>query len=448
MNVERLKAILLFFLVVSSLLLTLALWSYQPDFETVENDEGAIDAQLDGKTLTKKEVIKPVHILFHADDQSVGLADKIEEQNLFARILDWSLYNFSPLVMVDEALGNEHDWLEIVFSTDIPNALIFDLFSVDSDADISSGTFDRIYITLEDNGGDKPILFVDSQVGTAVGAQMQNFNQEIQQLVNHAERADLITYEVFTNRQNSTIYLPNDVSMNVLLFSYLQLETDPFRNLLFINPSIVRSSFTTDGNTNYTDGTREMIKESRHLTFTNPTNESITEEDETSNYQLLDQVQQFINSHNGFTFEEPFSYFMSDLSVTSNTNLVEYTLSHFGVPIYNDADITTIKVNWHNQSVYQYTHPLIHLLEQRGVDQVSYSLPSAESVIEILEGENYQGSAIYDVVLGYQAKQQTGGQGQVYELTPTWYVRGARGWQPLMLIEELPGGDVDAMGSN
>lgn len=449
MSLENLKSILLFFLIISSLLLTVAIWNYQPDFRTTQTEDDLIDAQLNGNTLTKREVISPGQIVFHTGDVPVGLSEKANEQELFQQMMEWSLYNLDFTMIPEDEEIMEGNHLEVVFSTSIPMELAYDLFSVDSEIELPDTSFNRIYIQLDSDGSDQDyqLLFVDSRENQAIQANMQNYSQEMQQIMSLLADNQFNTFQSFVNSNGNRIYLPEEVEMNTLLFSYLQLPIEPFQNLLFNKPTNVRSSFTVNGNIVYTDGTRILEREQLRVSFTNPINEN-SADNVITEYQLLDQVQNYLNTHGAFTFEEPFSYFLSNVSTDTHTNAVEYTLSYRGFPIYDKEEITTISVNWHNQDVYQYNHPFVQILDQRGVDQASYQLPSAEHVIEILEGENYHGSMIHDVTLGYQVEQHTGGQGQVYRLTPTWYVKGVRGWQPLLLPDEQVGGDYDAMGTN
>lgn len=450
MSVENLKSILLFCLIISSLLLSLAMWNYQPDFDTVQSEDRVIDAQLDGKTMTKKDVIEPLQIIFHTgDDVPVGLADHQRAEELYQSMLEWSLYNFELERVQENEWVGKSDQLELIFPTDIPAELIDDLFSVDSEREneLIGRSFNRLIVSLGDSEQGYHVLFVNTNDGVALKASMQNISQESERLMNYLTDAQFITYEVYNNSQGAPIYLPNDTKRNPLLFSYIMLPIDPFRNLLFNNPSNVRSSLTS-GNTVYTDGTREMVRSMLNVAFTNMTNEAILDETPLTEYQLLDQVQHFMNAHNGFTYQEPFRYFLSDIVSNHLESSVEYTLSYNGMPIFRKEEITQIRINWHNQSVYQYSHPLVQLIDQRGIDPTANPIPSAEQVIDILESDLYQGSTVYNVILGYKVEEQTGGSGQVYKLTPTWYVKGVRGWQPLFIPEEDVGGENNAMGSD
>ncbi|MBU5594527.1 hypothetical protein KQI76_05060 [Amphibacillus sp. MSJ-3] len=450
MKGENLKTILLVLLVFSSLLLTMAIWNHQPNFEMTRDEEDLVDPQIEaGQKLARLDVLKPLYIIQHDNsvEKPIGLSDKSSEQELFNSIVDYSLYNFSTFNLDEEWWNGIDDWVEIVFSTELPSETIYDLFSIDQGVSIPSGMYNRIVIIL-DHEGEYQLLFQNDPESKVIGASVQNYGRVAEQLDGYFEQGKTITYEVYESSRGTDIYLPNEINPNVLLFSYTDIPIDPFQNFLFSTPSIVRSARTTDGNTIFIDGTRELTLESDRISFTNQTNEQKVSDYELTYYELFDQVQNFINTHNGFTFEQPFSYFLSHLEITPQTNKVEFTLSYNGVAIFSDQAISQISVAWHNQEVYQYNHPLITLVEQRGIAREAASLPDAETVIEILNSESYHKSAIYDVILGYRVREQVGGQGQVYELIPTWYVKGINGWNPLIIPSETTGGDNSALGTD
>ncbi|WP_440897403.1 YycH family regulatory protein [Amphibacillus sp. Q70] len=451
MKGEQLKSILLILLVISSLLLTLAIWNHQPDFEMSGDEENLVDPHIEeGHRLTRNEVLKPIYIIYHNqnNEKPVSLSDKTEEQDVFTSILDYSLYNFSAFNLNEEWLEDEvEDRAEVVFSTELPSETIYDLFSVDQDISIPELMFNRIEIIF-DQKGDYHLIFRNDHESQVIGASLQDYPREVERLKGFFDSEDFISYEVYESSRGTDMYLPNEIDPNILLFSYTDIPVDPFKNFLFSTPSIVRSARTFDGNTVFIDGTRELTLESDQISFTNQTNEHQVSDQELSYYELFDQVHNFINTHNGFTFEQPFHYFLSHLENTTRINKVEFTLSYQGIPIFSDQNISNISVAWHNQEVYQYNHPLVTLVEQRGVNSESANLPDADTVIEILNSENYQRSAIYDVMVGYRIREQISGQGQVYELIPTWYVKGINGWNPLTIPPEETGGDNSALGTN
>lgn len=446
---EQLKTILLVLLVFSSLFLTLAIWNHQPDFEMSGVEGSLVDPEIaTGHRLMRSDLLKPVYMIYHNqnDQTPIGLASKSAESRLFEQIREYYLYNFISFNANEEWLEESNDRLEIVFSTELPSETIYDLFSVDQSTIIPTGQFSRIDIILHHEV--YHLIFRNDQDNRVIAASLQNYTEEVERIEDSFSTDDYITFEVHESSRGTKMYLPDYLNPSVLLFSYRDLPIDPFKNFLFSTPSIVRSSRTSTGDTIFIDGTRELTHKSNYISFTNQTNQQRISDEDMTHFKLFDQVHEFINTHNGYTFESPFSYFVSRLEMTPQTNQVEFSLSYDGIPIFSDSHLATIAVAWHNETVYQYRHPLITLVEQRGVGREMMNLISASEVITILTGESYRRSAIYDVTVGYRIREQIGGQGQVYELIPTWYVKGINGWNPLVIPPEGVGGYSSAMGPN
>ncbi|WP_117161392.1 YycH family regulatory protein [Paraliobacillus sp. X-1268] len=448
MNLESIKSFILIFLIAASLLLTLATWNYQPNIDEDEGDteDSVIEAQLDGEQLTKKDVVRPSQIIYKLQGQAVGLADKNNENDLYNQILNLSLYDFEVMSNPMNQLENNQNQVEIIFPVELPTDVIVDLFSIDNEVNIPDSTFDRVYITLSSNQEDNQIVFVKTSTGTAISAKFQNSDQTIESLIDYENDNESIRYEVLENANELAIYLPSEISLSIEYFSYKTLDSEPFRNLLFNTPSSVRN-YKNISREIYTDGISEMtVEDGYSINFSNPINDTQVLEESVTQYQLFDQVHQFINKHNGFTSTEPFQFFLSELLTSANTNLVEYNLAYQGYPIYEMGSLATISINWHNQDPSIYSHPIVQLVDRLETGQVPTTFLDTTSVLEILNGNTYSDKTIYDVAVGYQIEKEQGDQ--TYKIIPTWYVEGISGWEELEIPGELLGGDNSAMGTN
>lgn len=447
MNLESVKSFILIFLIFSSLVLTFTTWNYQPNIDEGNSEDSVIEAQLDGKQLTKKDVVRPSQIMYKLEGQAVGLADKNKENELYDQILNLSLYDFNVMSNPMDELERNQDQVEIIFPTELPTAIIVDLFAIDSDRNIPDSTFDRVYMTLSSNQEENQIVFVKTGTGTAVSAKFQSPNQMMELLIDYEKDNESISYETMENANGLPIYLPREIALKIEYFTYKNLDNEPFRNLLFNIPSSVRSFSIIGSGEFYTDGTREMtIEEGYSINFSNPINDVQALEESVTQYQLFDQVHQFINKHNGFTFNEPFQFFLSELLTAANTNLVEYNLAYQGYPIYELGSLSTISVNWHNQDPSVYSHPIIKLVNRLGTGQVPATFVDTDTVLNILSGNTYSDKTVYDVAVGYKIEKEQGDQ--TYKLVPTWYVEGISGWEELKIPGEMLGGKNSAMGTN
>ncbi|WP_182200320.1 YycH family regulatory protein [Paraliobacillus salinarum] len=445
MKLETWTTIVLIFLVVLSLLLTIAIWNYQPSNEELASNEDLIEAQLSGEAQTKRETIQPSQIIYHVAGQPVGLKMKEDELSLYEEMQTWSIFDFSKTEIDYEAINKEQNLTEIIFPTAVPNEIVRDLFMVDDEL-IPEGSFDRLYINLSNSQGDPQLVFINASTGAAIRASVQNYSQIVTYLNNYRDNNVTSNYLVYKNNEDVNIYLPQELSISSYLSSYKEIEVNPFINLLFKTPSSVKSSFLKEGAMIYTDGTRELTRDTNRISFTDPTNATSTNDQEIDDYQLLDQVHNnFINTHLGFTADDPYRFILTDLSTTARTNVVNYNLSFNGRPVYQIDSLTRISVQWHDQKVHKYIHPNIQLLDIRGPGQESNIL-DASAVISILQGDSYTNRSVYDVTIGYKLEQQSGRQ--LYKLTPTWYVKVIGGWEELELPEQRIGGVQDAVESN
>ncbi|CQR45839.1 Two-component system YycF/YycG regulatory protein YycH [Paraliobacillus sp. PM-2] len=445
MKFKSWTTIILTFLVGLSLLLTAAIWNYQPSYDQLTNEEDVIEAQLNGETQSKKQTIQPSQIIYHVEGQPLRLEYKEDEKELYNKMQTWSIFDFSATTMEYHSIDKIQNLVEVIFPTELPNEILKDLFVVDDEI-IPNGSFDRMYIKLSNKQEDTQLLFAKADTGMAIRASIQNYGQIVTYLNNYRDNNTTSNYVIFENSNNENVYLPETVNLSSYLSSYKEIEVDPFINLLFKTPSSVKSSFLKGGAMIYTDGTRELTRDANRISFTDPSNATKIDDKSISVYQLLDQVHNnFMNTHLGFTATEPFRFVLSDLSTTANTNMVNYTLSFKGYPVYQIDSLTKISVQWHDQKIHKYTHPTIQLLDIRGPGQQS-SVLNASNVISILQGENYKNRMIYDVAIGYKLEQQTGKQ--LYKLTPTWYVQGISGWEQLEVPEQWMGGENNAVGSN
>ncbi|GAA5416524.1 two-component system WalR/WalK regulatory protein YycH [Paraliobacillus ryukyuensis] len=451
MSFEKWKTLILSILVSLSLLLTLAIWNYQPNFAPANSDQ-AIEAQLNGQTQTKKQTIFPTQIIYHLNNgDPLGLVDKQEEKSLYEQMQNWSIFDFTTTdIDYEEHLENNQNKLEVIFPTELPNNLLTDLFTVE-DEFIPEGNFNRMLISLEENNSQEEniqILFAKGQTGTAIQANIQNYGEVVTFLQNYEEQHEMVSYEMMKNSEDMNMYLPREVNLSSYLYSYQELEVQRFIDFLFKNPSAVKRFYIDDGSLTYSDGIRELKTTGNRVNFANPVNASSDEGKTLNDYDLLDQVHNdFMNSHLGFTATDPFHYVLTDLSNTPTMNMVRYTLKFQGYPVYENQTLTTISVEWHNQAVYKYTHPQIKLSDSRGPKQSATDLFKTSTVVSALKnGSNYENNLIYDVAIGYKVEEQSGDQ--VFKLTPTWYVKGSNGWSEFRLPEEMAGGDNNAMGTN
>ncbi|MBM7572546.1 YycH family regulatory protein [Aquibacillus albus] len=432
MKLETIKSIILITLIILSLLLTLGIWRYQPDYEYADSSRRVIEANLGGEEETRKSVITPAQIIYHIEGSHLGLIDKSKERQLFEMMQGWALYDFSSSTIdLNENNFNRDDTVEVIFPTEIPTNIIEDLFTINEESYILSSSFNRMYIDLNDEITENQLIFHNTENGFTISANIQNMAEEREELLNYRFENGFEFYVDYENATSDYIYLPEEVEMYKRPFSYQTIPITPLRNVLFTSPSAVRNSEYTDGSRLYTDGSRAMIVYDHHMEYTNPTPSETTPLEAK---QLISQSLDFINAHGGWTTDVNDQYVLYKMN--QRTNTVNFQLTYGGYPVFEEDELSTISVTMQNQSIYQYNRPLIQLKDTFGEGQQE-KLESGAEIVTILERDKqYESKAILDVKLGYKIEKQE--DGQIFVLTPTWYIKDYSGWQELESDQEIP----------
>ncbi|MDC3418491.1 YycH family regulatory protein [Aquibacillus salsiterrae] len=434
MKFETIKSIILVVLIMLSLLLTLGIWRYQPDYEYADSSRRVIEADLGGEEQTKRSVILPSQIIYHQDNNHYGLVNKKKENELYQMLQGWSLYDFSVSSYEngEEKFSPNYDnSIEFVFPTKIPTSMISDLFTMDEERGIPESTFDRISISLDEEQMNNQIIFQNTETGFSIDANIQNIAKVRKNLINYKKQNELQQYLVYENNNLIPIYIPEQVNLYKHLFSYKNILVTPLRNVLFNTPSAVRSSGYTNGSQLYSDGSKAMIVYEHHIEYTNPTP---AEANPMEPRQLISQTLEFINDHGGWTTGTTDRYQLYDLNQESNK--VQFYLTYGGYPIFENSELSMISVTMRNLAVYQYIRPLIQLKDTFGDGQLQ-DIESGSEIIALLKTDRrFESAMILDVSPGYKMEEQQGGQ--IFALTPTWFIKDYNGWKELDTTNELP----------
>ncbi|WP_066195473.1 YycH family regulatory protein [Gracilibacillus timonensis] len=452
LNVEFLKTVLLVFLVALSLLLTLGLWTFQGDYET-SNSDMAADAQMNGTTDDKQNLVWPNQLLLHDGDAPFALQDKTVERDIFNDIASWTIYDFE--IMTEENAferSNYSQVAEIVFPTDIPFSSIRDIFPAVDDTMRFDGKFKRIYIILDENLSNNQIIFDnENDGGVDITASVQNINQVIEYFMNQREENDLTELIEATINNDRTVYIPKKPEINgrMVRFETINADSTNFLNIFFRKPSTVASSPDIQGGTVYSDGQRELAVRDYAMEYTNfsisDAQDADLEEPMNPSDYLLSSAISHINSHNGWFMGQGTYYRLSGLSDVSQT--VEFRLTHDNYPVFSTQGLASINIMYQNQSVYRYSRPLMNLT--RSYERSATDLMTGGELKDYLdESERFDWSQILDIQLGYKLEQQPGGQ--YFALIPTWCVETYSGWEYISsdVAPANQGGKPDAMGTN
>ncbi|MDF2855281.1 MAG: hypothetical protein K0Q87_1132 [Neobacillus sp.] len=302
MKYETSKSLILIVLVLFSLVLTWNLWTYQPNFNTLDSSNYVAEVTFSEKQEINK-IIRPDFVLVHLNNQHYGTTNSVELDALIKDISQWSFYdvkNFSNEFHNIKELMHGNGNVEIVFPGDVPIDLYRNVLKFE-DKNIPSFNFERIIIKVEgsekDNGtvyfvsADKKQVYMSHVTPAIINEFSKNFFMSAWQYP---------SYFPFEATEKRTVFIPEG-GREMMEYKYLPfiLNSEAFKDALFNNPSFVQKSTIPNGE-EFTDVSSKMTvnDDSNMLVYVNPT----AEENYTGNsYDLLKRSIDYINEHGGWT---------------------------------------------------------------------------------------------------------------------------------------------------
>src|SRR5690625_4446003 len=159
MNYEVIKTYILTFLVLTSLLLTFALWNYQPNLEPLYgNSEFANEADLGGREEMKRSLIQPSTTVFKNDEQYYSFKSPVVASKFYQEMQDWLLSD----LQVNEATGrpSNHYQLEFIFPNILPVEIVRNLFNISEEDQLPNWSFKRMFILLDEETSLLQLMFL------------------------------------------------------------------------------------------------------------------------------------------------------------------------------------------------------------------------------------------------------------------------------------------------
>lgn len=414
MKYETAKSFILVILIATSLLLSVAIWTYQPNYEQFQDVSYVHEVDVGGKDLSRNELIEPVTIVFDNGYSLFGFSNYEKRSKLFKDISSWVLYDFQVMEVDERPEGGQ--LVEMIFPTGIPGELLPSLFTFNDEIDPPSWSFERVLITFNENDKSLTISFlsVDRRMqAVATVERSEKFNVLQDYLLNHE---DVIEYAKF-NLSSEPIYVPkHNVNMLSSTLVASTIEPESFINVLFSNPSLVTPNI---GEAYFTDGQRGMkiLHDGKQLEFINPIQTTFEQMDIVD---LLDRSIDSISDHKGWTND----YLLEEIN--KRTNSVKYRLYYEGFPVYNYQNLAIIEQKWRHNELYQYIRPLLYL--NNVLDTEWVELPSGERIIRYLKNEsNLSNETIKDIKIGYYLSY-IDDVSHSFKLSPSWYVKVANNW--------------------
>jgi len=439
MRYENIKSGILTILVLVSLLLTWNLWTYQPNYDTMEKSKTVKEVNVREKQEVTK-IVRPDQILFHVKDQHYGTNNPVDLEKLIKEMRSWS---FSDLKNYSDKVENVDNFIhtsgnaEISFPGDVPIELYRSVLNIEGKK-IPAFNFNRIIIDTEGLEKGSGIVYFASTETQQVysshisSANLNEFNSGYYK--NAAHYPKFFAYKT----PKRTFFLPEEkINMKTYRYLPMTLNADEFKDALFDDPSFVQRSSVPYGEEFTNDSSKMTVNYNNNiLQYVNPTtDESFVE----SSYDLVKRSVDFVNEHGGWT--DPFRY----VSKSEYKRSVTFRLySMDGYPIYNDRGLSEITEVWGRDQINQYVRPNISLDLPLISETKSVTPPSGHEVLALLQSnKNYKPELLDELVLGYRMEWDTE-ESKLILLEPAWFYRYDKSWGQIT-DGDLGGGPIHGL---
>jgi regulatory protein YycH of two-component signal transduction system YycFG len=434
MRYENIKSGILIILVLVSVLLTWNLWTYQPNYETMEKSNNVAEVTLSEKQEVQK-IIKPDMVLFHLKGAHYGTTNSNDIDRLIKEISHWDFHdvkNVTSTVTSLNQLLQKNGSTEIVFPAEIPVELYRNVLKF-ADKRLTPFDFDRIVISVENLGKEYGTVYFASTNSHQVYIShistsfLSNFNRNFIK-----SASGYPSYSAYKPTENRTLFLPNG-KKEMMEYKYLPvtLNSAEFKNALFNDPSFVQKSMVHNGE-EYTNSSSKMSInfDTNMLLYVNPTVETDYVE---NSIDLVKRSIDFVNEHGGWT--DPYRYVEKDV----NNHKVTFRLySMDGYPVFNDIGMSEINEAWGQTDINKYLRPSISLELPLKSEMHKVTVPTANEVLKYLKySRNIKVEKLEELILGYRMDKDPK-EPRLILLEPAWFYRYNNTWS-MINMEDLGG---------
>lgn len=435
---ENIKSIILGILIVTSLLLTWNLWTYQPSYEELPNAKVVKDVSL-GPEKKLSDVVRPDQVVFHLNNQYLGTTYDLEVEKVMSEMRGWTLGNFTNIsseVGNIPSLINRNEMVEIFYPGRISLNSFKNIIPI-KDKDVANFSFDQIVINLDVQHRDSGVLYFVSQeerriYETSVPA---SFIVEFKRKYSGYVQQQYTKYVPYRLASEKPIYLPEgETVLDSYSYLFKEIDSEDLKNALFTDPSVVEKDYISTGK-EFTDG-QSLMREDIDSSMIYYVNSAVTDELEDDSEDLLQRSINFINDHGGFTD----NYRYSGINREQKSVLFRLYDTN-GHPIFGQNDpMSEIRLVWGETDISRYVRNNFHLGLLTQTNKVK--LIAGPEMVNALIMKGYDIDRIENIVIGYQMSKQDAQSPLIY-LEPRWYILYDGVWESFT-SEDL-GGKIDGL---
>lgn len=373
---EKIKSLLLVFLISTSLLQSYLLAYSQPILDPM-NETEYIETELLGQQLELSQTIFPNQVIIHSaadDHHTVLYPDSYFYDLIVDKVKQRSFGGFRDITRSMsgwEELRLRQDGVEIIFKDGIPIDVLFNMLNVEHDLFFSTDYIDRIWLTKAEQAEEVQAFFLSTNhVNVYEASRLELSVRDLEQFVGFGEW--LPSYTLVDGHY----YIPQEPLDAIRYrFPYERYTLDQMQNSLFVDPSISQKILDRDGTEILTDGKRGIIvdREYEWMSYSDYVPSSELGNDVREN---LSAAVQFINRHGGWNG----SYLVNHVPSSRNqTFIFRQYYNSYPIVANNHHPFGYIKIVLQKGIVSHYERSLINF-DFNFIEKTAMVLPGGEAL--------------------------------------------------------------------
>ncbi|WP_121610441.1 YycH family regulatory protein [Mesobacillus foraminis] len=433
MTYENIKTAILTILIVLGGVLTWNIWTFQPEYEIIENENTVNEVNIGSKREIKR-IVKPHQVIFHTGGKDYGTNNIVVIDRVTAMASKWKYYDVKKSSESSSQLNkrfSQDNQTEIIFPDEVPIDLYKKVLNFE-DQNIPKFEFDRIIIDAKTGQREEGSIYFyssknrEAYISNVSVSAINEFSKEFQD-----EAASFNAYFPHKMSGGKTVYLP-DNQTKMVKYTYYRNNIDPdqLKEALFRDPSFVQKSVVQDGE-EYADEASKMTVDNNTnmIDYVNPFRENDAVIGTTN---LVQKSIDFVNDHSGWT--DNYRYVYKD---DFNQKVIFRMYSSEGYPIFNQLGMSEISQTWGPKDISRYERPNFHLELPLNPEMNMVTLPSGEEALEILKQKtDLKPELIKDISPGYYMKKDPDDSSLIF-LEPGWFYNYDNEWRELLLDGEV-----------
>src|SRR5699024_3882956 len=120
MNYEMIKSYLLVILIGVSILLSVALWTYQPNYEQFEDPDYVNEVNVRSEEYEIRDIIARTAIVFNDNKRAIGFSRSRDGEAFNESMQTWEMYDIEE--RQSNGAPNDRRYVETIFPPEIPGA--------------------------------------------------------------------------------------------------------------------------------------------------------------------------------------------------------------------------------------------------------------------------------------------------------------------------------------